>query len=90
MSGTYFDHGEQGQYPSVLLAVSSLRFIGVIGDLWERLEFVVLRKERRDPFHIDIAVGFEEVLDDLQLGSGSIDVDRHNGHACTFVPVELL
>ena len=51
-----------------------------VGDLWERLIRVVLRDERHDIVDIEGEVGVDEVLDELQLGSGSIDV-WHSGYA---------
>lgn len=59
----------------------------MISDLRERLELIVLREERQNVVDIKGAVGFEEGLDDLQLGGCSIDVD-HSGCVGSR-PVEL-
>ena len=55
-----------------------LRPNGEAGDRGERLIHEILRHVRLDVFHIEGAIAIDEVLDSLQLGSGSVKT-AHSG-----------
>ena len=76
---TYFEFCKHPQYSSILLEVCPFRLIWQAGDLGEGLERVAFREEREDVLHIQSAVGIEEPLHGLQLGSSSVDVG-HPGY----------
>ena len=64
------------------------RLIRHVGDLGERLKFVILCDKWFDVFEIVSEVGFEKVFDDLQLGRGGVQALHSRHFAFEFVTVE--
>jgi hypothetical protein len=71
---TYFHFGHRGKHFSEPMEECSLRLFGHIDSLGERLKFKVPGKERIHLAHIEGGHGVEAILEDLLLGSASIEV----------------
>jgi hypothetical protein len=70
---TYFEFGNPGKVPFVLLDMSIL-CVPVVDGFGECLMCIMFRKKRMQLFGIEGAVGVKPLLDDLQLGSAGVEV----------------